>query len=403
MMVSARPGFLQAVRLAGRDFRHDWKVSLCLCVALAAVMTPLMVLFGLKSGIVTTLQTRLLSDPRNREVVVVGSYSLDAAWFAALTADRQTGFAVPRTRSLAATLDVRAASGKAEPGLELVPTAPGDPLLPEGLRGQPLPEGSVFLSQSAATALGVTAGAVITGQISRTVEGRTEVQRWPLTVAGLVPDSLFSRPAVFAALPFLVAAEDWRDGRPGGRPASPDGRLFASLRLFAADLDAVAPLAETLRQKGLEVRTRAAEIESVQLLDRSLTRVLSLLLGLAVLGFLLSLGASLWAAVERKRRDLALLRLLGFDGAALALVPVTQGILVAVGGVVLSSLLYWPSAAFFNATLAGTLAREEFVCRLDPLHYALGVGLTLLLAVLAAAGAARKVTRIDPAESLREI
>ncbi|GAB3129168.1 FtsX-like permease family protein [Novispirillum itersonii] len=399
MTAGGRPGFLQAVRLAGRDFRHDWKVSLCLCVALAAVMTPLMVLFGLKSGIVTTLQTRLLSDPRNREVVVVGSYSLDAAWFAALTADPRTGFAVPRTRSLAATLDVRAPSGKAEPGLELVPTAPGDPLVPEGLRRQPLAEGAVYLSQSAATTLGVVAGDSVVGQISRTVSNRTEVRRWPLTVAGIVPDSLFSRPAVFAPLAFLVAAEDWRDGR----DAPSANRLFASLRLFAADLDAVAPLAETLRQKGLEVRTRAAEIESVQLLDRSLTRVLSLLLGLAVLGFLLSLGASLWAAVERKRRDLALLRLLGFDGLALALVPVTQGVLVAVGGVVLSSLLYWPSAAFFNATLAGTLAREEFVCRLDPLHYGLGVLLTLLLAVLAAAGAARKVARIDPAESLREI
>ncbi|WP_019646704.1 FtsX-like permease family protein [Novispirillum itersonii] len=399
MTQAVRPGFRQAVRLASRDFRHDWKVSLCLCVALAAVMTPLMVLFGLKTGIVTTLQTRLLSDPRNREVVVVGSYRLDAGWFSALAAQPGTGFVVPRTRSLAATLDVRVASGKAEPGLELVPTAPGDPLIPPDLRARPLADGTVLLSQSAATTLGVTAGSTVTGQISRIVQGQTEVRRWSLTVAGVVPEALFSRPAVFAPLAFLVAAEDWRDGRE--KPAA--DRLFASARVFAADLEAVAPLAEQLRQQGMEVRTRAAEIESVRLLDRSLSRVLSLLLGLAVIGFLLSLGASLWAAVERKRRDLALLRLLGFDGTALALVPVTQGLLVAAGGVALSSLLYWPSAAFFNATLAGTLAREEFVCRLDPAHYLIGIVLTLVLAVLAAAGAARKVAQIDPAESLREI
>lgn len=391
----------QAVRLAIRDFRHDWTVSLCLCVALAAVMTPLMVLFGLKNGIVTTLQTRLLSDPRTREVVVVGSYRLDPAWFATLEADPAVAFVVPRTRSLAATLDVRTASGKAVPGLELVPTAAADPLLPGVLDGRALPEDQILLSTSAAAALGVTTGAEVTGQVTRTVDGRTEPRRWTLTVAGLLPEALFPRAAVFAPVSFLIATEDWRDGRDGA--AAAEARTFASARLYAATLSDVAVLAERLRGQGMEIRTQAAEIESVQLLDRSLTRVLSLLLGLAVLGFVLSLGASLWAAVERKRRDLALLRLLGFNGGVLALVPVTQGVMVAVGGCVLSSLLYLPSAAFFNSTLAGTLTREEVVCRLDPGHYAAGVALTLLLAVLAALGAARKVSGIDPAESLREI
>ncbi|MBE1043371.1 ABC transporter permease, partial [Escherichia coli] len=45
--------------LAWADYRGEARLSLCAIFALAAVITPLLVLFGLKYGLVSTLTERL--------------------------------------------------------------------------------------------------------------------------------------------------------------------------------------------------------------------------------------------------------------------------------------------------------------------------------------------------------
>ena len=54
--------------LAWADLKHEWVLSLCLFLAVAAVVGPLLLLFGLKNGTMETLRGRLLEDPRNREI-----------------------------------------------------------------------------------------------------------------------------------------------------------------------------------------------------------------------------------------------------------------------------------------------------------------------------------------------
>lgn len=79
-MTTAAPAgrqWQQACRLAFRDFLHEWRVSLCLIFALAAVLAPLLVLFGLKSGIIATMTERLRADPHNLEITLRGHQRLD--------------------------------------------------------------------------------------------------------------------------------------------------------------------------------------------------------------------------------------------------------------------------------------------------------------------------------------
>ena len=59
-----RLGLLSQLSLA--DLWHDRKVTLCMAASLVAVIAPLLLLFGLKHGVVSQLQEELLSDPRNR-------------------------------------------------------------------------------------------------------------------------------------------------------------------------------------------------------------------------------------------------------------------------------------------------------------------------------------------------
>ncbi|MGO3130659.1 MAG: ABC transporter permease, partial [Alcaligenes sp.] len=71
---------LNVFRLAWADLRFDWRISFCMVAAMVAVVAPLLLLFGLKHGVVTQLQQELLQDPRNLEVKMLSSGSFDQAW-----------------------------------------------------------------------------------------------------------------------------------------------------------------------------------------------------------------------------------------------------------------------------------------------------------------------------------
>jgi putative ABC transport system permease protein len=398
-----------ALALAWRDFLHEWQISLCLIFAVSAVLAPLLVLFGLRSGIVTTLSERLQRDPVNRELVMRGHHVLPPEWFAAMGRDEAVGFVLPRTRRLSATMTLEHGDAGSLQDVDMVPTAAGDPLLPAGT---PVPTGlhDVLLTSTAAARLHAESGTALQGLVTRQLDGSPQAVRVPLTVAGVLPETAFGRDAVFVPLGLLVAVEDYRDGLAvaelgvaDGQNNRPATRPFASARLYARDLDDVAPLAERLRGQGIEVVTRAHEIENVKAIDRVLTLIFVVLAAIAVTGALLSLAASLWANVDRKRRDIALLRLLGLRAGPVIGFPAVQALLVAIGGLALSGLAYLAVAAVFNRAFATQLARDELVCALQPRHAVYAVGLTLLFALIASIVGGYRAVRIDPADSLREV
>jgi putative ABC transport system permease protein len=228
-------------------------------------------------------------------------------------------------------------------------------------------------------------------------------------VADVLPETALAEDAVFVPLALLIAAEDYRDGfavpelgvAEGDEPRSGD-RSFASARIYARDLDDVAPLAEHLRSQGVEVVTRARDIETVKAIDRVLSLIFVVLAAIGVAGYLLSLAASLWANVDRKRREIALLRLVGLRTGPVVGFPAVQALVVAAAGILLSASLYAGVSTLFNRAFATELRRDEFVCRLLPGDAAAAVALTLVFALSASAVGGYRATRIDPAESLRD-
>ena len=58
--------------LAWQDYRREARLSACSVLALVAVIAPLLVLFGLKFGLVSSLTERLQRDPAVREIIALG-------------------------------------------------------------------------------------------------------------------------------------------------------------------------------------------------------------------------------------------------------------------------------------------------------------------------------------------
>ena len=171
--------------LAWQDYRNDGWLSACSVLALVAVIAPLLVLFGLKFGLVSSLTERLETDPASREIIPLGGGRFSAAFIAQLGERSDVAFAVPRTRQIAATAQVGTLT------LEMLPTAAGDPLL----AGLPMPHGldQIVLSHTAAEKLAARPGDWLETSFARQVAGRVEAQRTRLQVLAVLPLEAFAR------------------------------------------------------------------------------------------------------------------------------------------------------------------------------------------------------------------
>ncbi|WP_225768847.1 ABC transporter permease [Inquilinus sp. Marseille-Q2685] len=397
-----------AARLATRDFGHDWRIVLCQVLGLTAVLAPLLVLFGMRFGLIDTLAQRLIEDPRNREIVPAGSGRFDAAFFRDLAGQDGIAFIVPATRSIAASFTRlrKEDGGRPLSGVALLPSGPGDPLL----AGNAPPAGdAVVLGRRLADSLGTAAGDRLTAEITRQRDGRIEAQRLTLTVSGITDAPIAPSDALLAPLDLLTATEDWRDGLGvgsrgwAGAPPPATDRVFARFRLYARSIYDVAAIEASLKERGVEVRTASADIAQMQLLDRNLGIAFWLIAGCGALGYLVSLAASLRAHVERKRRDLAMLRLIGLPTRSLVAFPVVQAVLIAVLGVALAGIVFQGAATALNAIFAGSLQPGERICRLLLAHFGIATAATILAALLSASWGGLLAARIQPSEGLRDV
>lgn len=404
------PGLKTVVRLSLSDYFHERLLSICAILGLAAVLAPLLVLFGVKSGIINTMADRLIEDPRNREISPVGSGRYGGDWFSMMAGRVDVDFIIPQTRSIAANMILYKIDGEQTRTVvvDLIPTGKGDPLL-ENWATVPADDTSIVLSEPAARKMKVTAGQMVIGNIGRSVGGRKEQVTVQLKVTAVLPPEAYTREAAFVLLTLLEATEDYRDGRgseilgwPGkARPAGP--REYSSFRLYARSIYDVSSLRGFLMDQGVDVFTKVEDIEVVQRLDRSFSIIFKLIAIVAILGYFASMVSNTLANVSRKSRHLGVTRLLGFSTRRIVWFPVVQALVTSLVGTVTAACFYLVSAIVINRLFAHHLSPGEYVCRLSVLHFLIAFALTVALSMLASAYAAFRVAKIEPSEVIRDV
>lgn len=390
--------------LAWQDYRREARLSACSVLALVAVIAPLLVLFGLKYGLVGSLTERLQRDPAVREIIPLGGTRLQAEFIDALQQREEVAFAIARTRQIAATSELQAPAGTTV-SVEMLPTAAGDPLL----QGLPIPQTlqQVVLSHTAAEKLGVAAGSQIQARFARQQGGILQWQQTSVQVLAVLPLAAFERDALFAQAALLEAVEDYRDGLGvaalgwPGAAASQAPRIYPGFRLYARTLEDVEPLRQYFAAQQVQVVTQAAQIAQVQALSRNLDLLFWLITALALGGALAATGAGALAAVERKQRELAVLRLLGFGSGALLLFVILQALYSGLFASVLSALLYRLAEGGINHLFVQVPG--DYASRLLPEHYLVALGAVLLASAFAAALGGRRAARIDPSQGIRDV
>ena len=402
--------FPLVARLAWDDYRHEWLVSGFSVLSLAAVLIPLLVLFGLKYGIITNLLDPLIENPRYREIAPVTSGHYTPDWFARMNARSDVAFLVPRTRALAAS--IRLLAPDSDIGriidVELIPSGDEDPALAGGDIAAPEGYRSVVLSEGAAEKLGVAAGGRVEGVVTRTRRDNLETVRLPMSVVDIAPRTAFARDGVFVSRDLLIAVEDFLDGRAvpalgwEGAAPRPDDRAFAGFRMYARNLDDVAPLRAELLRQNIDVRTSVADISLVQTLDRNLGIVYWIIAAISILGYCMSFATSVWANVDRKRREFSVLRLTGFRTGDIVWFPILQAAFTALLAWLLATAVFFVVQGLLNALFAPTIGGGEPVARLRLWHVGVALLLTLAAAVAAALVGGRRVAQLEPSIGLRD-
>ena len=199
------------IRLCCADLLHEWILTLCAILGVAAVSAPLLILYGLKSGTIQTLRQRLIHDPRNCEIRPLVSKTYSAELLHEIKSIKGVGFMVPATREISTSVQAHLSERTEIETLDLIPTEAGDPLIKGNGSAEPQ-SGQCVLTFLAAESLRAKVGDTVVCDISRTRRGAMEKATTQVVVAGILPVRASGTKAVYTPLSLLEAVEAYKDG-----------------------------------------------------------------------------------------------------------------------------------------------------------------------------------------------
>lgn len=392
------------VSLALRDLLRDRLFLICNVAVMVGVLVPLLLLFGVKNGVYQALIGEMLANPATRQIDTRGNATLLPDDIARLEGWPEIAFLTPRPRSQFDLVTLRKDGGRRLAEALVVPTGQGDPTL---AALDPPGPGAAAVSALLATQLELAAGDRV--QIVARADGRAPLLL-VLTVAGVLPAQVTDGRSLLVPFATVDLIEAYYDsyalpdhGVADGRPLSDRAPAYSGLRVYARDLESLAPLQARIESElGIGTSARTREVESLLGLGRKLDLALGLTASLAALGLAAALVFGFWSDVARKRGAMATIALLGVPGRRLALFPVVQAAATAGLGLAASFALYGGAARAAERLFGGGLPGGASIAVL-PLAQGLAIAAGVLGLVLASASlAAWSALRMDPASVLRE-
>lgn len=248
---------VQCIRLALLRVVRNRGISICQVMALSAIMLPLLVLLGLKYGILTSMKEQLLRNPAALEIHfsdVVTTHHADAERYRQWP---ETGFVIPCVSAAYSTVEVVAAADPEEQVMpaEMTPTAAGDPLLTMG--AVPIPEKhEAVVSEALAEKLALQVGDSLRVRVWR--NARREHLTQEFKVVGILSRQFCQKRMVYVPAEYNVAVEEFVVHGMGdaNTPAAVEGAVYDGVLLQG---EGRKPLADIIRSAEPELKETVPE------------------------------------------------------------------------------------------------------------------------------------------------
>ena len=343
MKGSAFARFRTVASWAFLDLMSEMRLSILTCVLIAALLTPALVMTIARVSVVEGWTEMLATDPRNREVRVIGEYDIDAPKIAALDADPRVGFYVKETSRFINSVRFQAAAGRTRVS-DVRTTRAGDPIL-NGMN--PPDDDQVSLTEAAANDLGVTHGDLVTLLLRREPQDQPiEIAEIALVVSGIIPETTWPDSLALLSETRSAGIVLW-SARPGDpRPPLYDPETetetpWKSLRVYAKQVAQAPELQNNLRSAPFSFDTQLNSDQVVKMvsLSEGLGALSWTLTVLSATGFAVAVLLLQRLGVVRKAETLALMSVAGLSRREMVAFLVTQSAMLAVAGLLLTVLI----------------------------------------------------------------
>lgn len=394
-------------RLALRDLGHDRRFLATGAAIIASMLIPVLVLVGAEDGFYNDLVGELMQDPHVLKIETTGNGEIATDTLETLRALPGVAFVIGNPRAFFNTVRTRVEGRDAILTAVILPTAAGDPLLPEDLRTAGPGSGDVVISESLARRSGGRVGDKIT--VVTQSESRETQLRATLHIAGILDTESFTGLTLLADADLIDAVEAFYEGYAlpvrgirQGRALAERRAAFEAVRLHVTRIENVEQVQDAVEDVlGMTTFAETDRINRTLDLGRNLTRAASLMAAITGLGLSIALATIFFASVERKVTTLAVLSSLGAKPASLAAFPLCQALAIALIGTAAGCLGYWLLAVLADAALPDMAGPDGDVLDISRSSLTVIVTATLALSSGAALLAARRAGRIPPAIVIR--
>ena len=178
-------------------------------------------------------------------------------------------------------------------------------------------------------------------------------------------------------------------------------RCFSSFRLYADSLISVSKVSAGLAAMGIDCSSEAAKVDRVLKFDKDLSILFWLVTAFSLAGGGAALALSLYGAIDRRKRDYAMLRTLGLPRSWLVLLPLIEAVTVAMTAFLVAILVYHLNAAVINRLFSHLDDERPGFCFLPIELQALVLLCSLGLAVCGALAAAARLLSISLSKAIR--
>ncbi len=400
-------------KLSIKDWCHEFSLSICAVLALASILTPLIVLHGVHTGVIDQMRNRLMQDPSVLVMIPTGSRGagFTGDFIESIIQRDECIYAIGRIRNVASELQLTNARGKNQI-VSIEATSKGDPMLERnGITEFPVSSAEHFkmvLTHEAAKRLEVKAGDKVSASFGRRLSsGKLERMKLTVEITGVLPAGASHMTVGFIAPDFLMAVQNYRDGFSvglfgvDGDKKTSDEEYFESFRAYVKDLDSVESLEKWFKSNHIEVKTRSRDIANIRHVDRVLGTIILVITVTSSAGFFAFMLSTVHAGIRRKWKMLGMLRLLGYSKLSILLFPVVQVLFTGVLGTTLAFCLYSGVSHLIDTLFATDGAGSEIciVYRIDFIVIFIAVQ---IMVVISSLKSALKASEIDPSIVIRE-
>ena len=190
-----------------------------------------------------------------------------------------------------------------------------------------------------------------------------------------------------------------------------DSIIYPHLRIHCHDLDSLLALREKLRQQNIPTTAVLDEIASIRELRRYVLMVFGLIGSITLLAAVCSIFNTLLAAVERRTREIGILRALGASQTDVLTIFLTEGVAIGVIGSLIAAAVIKLLSMSLNQLVLDRLSSDpEFqrLTSLNPSFFAYPLWLPLVVVAVGGLAAfsaallpALKACSITPVDALR--